>query len=189
MKLLKVFAIVGIMLVSVAAATVLVGSAGAQIQQQMPMKMQMPGMPNSNDLVPAALAYAKGQEVYFIHPEASDPGVADVLTKMMGPKVLTVPSLAKVPANLLGDVYVFTNGAKGMGPLGFQPDVFPTVPGDAGYTPLRRINLVTWKDGVTAKVLKSAEEIRAARAKGDISIKSPGVVVNMPILSWPGGKR
>ena len=176
--------IVGLVLLlaaGVAALLTLVDNAGAQ--------MQMAGMPDSGKLVPPALAYAKGQEVYFIHPEASDPGVADVLTKMMGPKVLTVRSLAKVPGSLLGDVYVFTNGVKAMGPLGFQPDVFPTIPGDAGYTPLRRINLVTWKDGVTAKVLKSAEEIQAARGRGDVSIRRPGVVVNMPILSWPGGKR
>lgn len=163
----------------------IVGQRTADAQMQMPMG----SMPDSGKLVPPALAYAKGQEVYFIHPEASDPGVADVLTKMMGPKVLTVRSLAQVPDRLLGDVYVFTNGEKGMGPLGFQPDVFPNVPGDPGYTPLRRINLVTWKAAVTPKVLKSTTEIQQARSRGALTIKRPGVVVNMPILTWPGGKR
>lgn len=179
----KIAVTIGFMLLPVAAAGLLfgIGSAGAQ--------MPMSGMPDSGKLVPPALAYAKGQEVYFIHPEASDPGVADTLTKMMGPKVLTVRSLAQIPDRLLGDVYVFTNGVKGMGPLGFQPDVFPTVPGDAGYTPLRRIVLVTWKTGVQPKVLKSTAEVQAARSRGDLAVKRPGVVVNMPILAWPGGKR
>lgn len=156
---------------------------------QAQMQMNMPGMPNSNDLVPPALGYAKGQSVFFIHPEASDPGVAETLTKMMGPKVFTVRSLAQIPDRLLGDVYVFTNGIKGDGPLGFQPDVFPNVPGDSGYTPLRRLNLVTWKSGIAARVLKSAPDVLAARSRGELTMKRPGVVVNMPMLTWSGGTR
>jgi hypothetical protein len=127
--------------------------------------------------------------VFFIHPEASDPEVAGVLTKMMGPKVWAVPSLAKISEALLGNVYVFANSVAGMGPLGFQPDVFDTVPGDEKYTPLRAINLVTWKDNITAQELKSAADIEKAKTDGKIDIKRPGVVVNMPILVWPEGKR
>lgn len=73
--------------------------------------------------------------------------VAEMLTRMMGPKVLVVPSLAEIPVWLLADVYVFTNGVRGDGPFGFQPDVFDSVPGDARYTPLRRVNFFTWKQG------------------------------------------
>jgi len=151
------------------------------------MKMDSPY--STNDLVPLAKAYYKGKEVYFIHPEASDPDVAAVLTKMMGPTVLTVPALAKVPKELLGNVYVFANGTKGMGPLGFQPDVFDTVPTDKTYTPLRAITLVSWKNEANAKELKSVEDIKAAEAASLIETKQPGVVVNMPILVWPDGKR
>ena len=185
MRVFRIIVAGAILVLLGAAAWSVLGPETAGAQMQMPMG----GMPDSGKLVPPALAYAKGQEVYFIHPEASDPGVADVLTKMMGPKVLTVRSLAQVPDRLLGDVYVFTNGEKGMGPLGFQPDVFPNVPGDPGYTPLRRINLVTWKAGVTPKVLKSAPEIQQGRSRGELTVKRPGVVVNMPILAWPGGRR
>jgi hypothetical protein len=32
--------------------------------------------------------------VFFIHTEASDPDVASLLTEMMGPQVMIVPSLA-----------------------------------------------------------------------------------------------
>ncbi len=151
--------------------------------------MTMESNYSTNDLAPLAKAYYDGKDVFFIHPEASDPDVAGVLTKMMGPQVLVVPSLAKIPQDLLGNVYVFANGIKGMGPLGFQPDVFDSIPGAKNYTPLRSINLVTWKDKVTAKELKRVADIKAAQTAGQVEIKQPGVVVNMPILVWPGGKR
>lgn len=156
--------------------------------------MEMGGMEmdtgySVDDLAPLALGYYEGGKVYFIHPEASDEGVAGILTEMMGPDVIYVPSLAKIPADLLGNVYVFTNGIEAMGPLGFQPDVFDSVPGDEGYTPLRSVHLVTWNEGVAARELMSADDVLAAQAADELTIATPGVVVNMPILVWPDGER
>ena len=95
--------------------------------------------------VPPVKGIAEGQEIFFIHTEASDPKVAKLLTDMMGSPVLVVPSLSQIPDTLLADIFVFTNGIEGGGPMGFQPDVFDRPPGDPGYTPLRALNLVTWK--------------------------------------------
>ncbi|MBI2867563.1 MAG: hypothetical protein HYX97_04435, partial [Chloroflexi bacterium] len=141
----------------------------------------------SSSLAPEVRGFYKGGEVRFIHTEASDPQVAGVLTMMMGPQVVLVPSLAQVPESALAGVYVFTNGVKGGGPFGFQPDVFDSVPGDQGYSPLRAVVLVTWKDGVTARELRSVDEVKAAESRGELTTKRPGAVVNMPMLSWPGG--
>lgn len=139
--------------------------------------------------LPAGKAYADGKEIYFVHTEASDPGVAELLTNMMSSPVLYVPSLGNVPSESLADVYVFDNGIAGKGPFGFQEDVFDNPPGSAGYTPLRRVNVVTWADPAKARLLVSVEEIRAAEAAGEVSIAQPGVVVNMPFVVWDGGKR
>ncbi|HNK62726.1 MAG TPA: hypothetical protein PKL78_02460 [Anaerolineales bacterium] len=92
--------------------------------------------------LPAGKAWAEGKEIYFIHTEASDPGVAEKLTNMMKSPVVLVPSLANVPDDLLANVYVFTNGIAGSGPFGFQADVFDNPPGTDGYTPLRRLNVI-----------------------------------------------
>jgi hypothetical protein len=135
------------------------------------------------------MGYYNGGEVLFIHTEASDPDVADMLTDMMGPQVVLAPELAQAPESLLANVYVYTNGIQGMGPFGFQPDVFDSVPGEGSYRPLRAVNLVTWQEGVTARELRSVEEIQSAEGDGEVSIARPGIVVNMPILSWPGGSR
>jgi hypothetical protein len=139
--------------------------------------------------LPAGMAYAEGKEIYFVHTEASDAGVAEKLTDMMESPVMLVPSLANVPDESLANVYVFTNGVTGSGPFGFQADVFDNPPGTAGYTPLRRLNVVSWVDETKARELKSVSEVFAAESAGELTIEQPGVVINMPFVVWDGGKR
>lgn len=140
-------------------------------------------------IVPAVTGYAEGEEIAFIHTEASDPEVAALLTRMMESPVLVVPGLARVPEEALADVYVFQSGVEGTGPFGFQPDVFDAPPGTPGYTPLRAVHLVSWVRPEAARELRSVAELRQAEARGEVRIERPGVVVNMPFLSWPGGER
>ena len=149
------------------------------------MDMEMSGVPT----VPPGLAYAEGQEIRFIHTEVSDPEIAKLLTDMMSSPVLVVPALANAPEEMLAKVYVFTNGSQGMGPLGFQPDVFDNPPGAEGYSPLRTIILVSWNDESKARELKSAAEVAEAESAGEVTLEQPGVVVNMPFITWPGGER
>lgn len=85
---------------------------------------------NAGNPTPPVKGFAKGEEIRFIHTEASDPQVAAMLTRMMGPKVLVVPSLKQIHDRLLASVFVFQNGVKDEGPMGFQPDVFDAVPGE-----------------------------------------------------------
>lgn len=140
---------------------------------------------------PPVTGYEAGHTVRFIHTEASDPQVSRLLTRMMRSPVILVTSLADVPPSVLGKVYVFANGVKTNphGPLGFQPDVFDSVPGDTGYTPLRAVVLVTWNPGITPRVLRSVADLEVAEARGDLSVGAPGVVVNIPMVRWPGGRR
>jgi hypothetical protein len=139
--------------------------------------------------LPAGKAFADGKEIYFVHTEASDADVAQLLTDMMSSPVIYVPALADVPDSALANVYVFDNGLKGMGPFGFQADVFDNPPGNAGYSPLRRVNVVTWVNPAVARILTSADEIVAAEQTNEVTISQPGVVVNMPFAVWDGGKR
>ncbi len=159
-------------------------------------KMQQDGMggmaPDDVPRIPPVKGYAEGREIHFIHTEASAPDIASMLTDMMGSPVLVVPELAQVPEESLANVYVFANGVKvegPRGPLGFQPDVFDSPPGTDSYSPLRALNKVSWEDESSARVLKSAAEVRDAEENGEVKIERPGVVVNMPFLTWPGGKR
>jgi len=140
-------------------------------------------------LLPAGKAFAEGKEIFFVHTEASDEGVAKLLSDMMTSPVLYVPALAKTPDEALANVYVFDNGLEGMGPFGFQADVFDNPPGTTGYSPLRRINVVTWVDPAKARMFTSVAEIMSAKDTGEVTIAQPGVVVNMPFVVWDGGQR
>lgn len=140
-------------------------------------------------VVPPVDGFMEGQRIRFIHTEASDPGVSKLLTEMKGSPVLIVPSLAKAPRELLANVFVFTNGVAGEGPFKFQPDVFDNPPGQAGYTPLRALQLVSWKQPERARELRSAGEVKQALTQGEIEIRQPGVVINMPMITWPDGHR
>jgi len=149
----------------------------------------MDGMEADALVVPPVRGFTEGQEIRFIHTEASTPQVADMLTAMMGSPVLVVPELADVPESARANVYVFQNGIKGDGPFGFQPDVFDNPPGTDDYSPLRTVNLITWVDEANARELLSADEVLEAEPAGELTIEQPGAVVNMPFLSWPGGQR
>lgn len=147
--------------------------------------MTVAGVP----MPPPVKAYSEGGEIRFAHTEASDTKVAKLLTEMMRSPVLVVPALAQAPPTLLATVYVFKNGVRGGGPFKYQPDVFDNPPGSDGYRPLRAVALVTWKSARAARVLKSEREVKAAEQAGEIMIERPSVVVNMPLVTWPGGSR
>jgi hypothetical protein len=49
--------------------------------------------------------------------------------------------------------------------------------------------MVTWTDESKARELKTAAEVLEAANTGELTIKQPGVVINMPFVVWDGGQR
>jgi hypothetical protein len=78
--------------------------------------------------------------------------------------------------NKVAPIWVVTNGASD------QHNVIDVVPGRPGYTPLWRVTMVTWREGVTPRLLKSAADVRQAGAAGDVSLKRTATVVNCPVV-------
>ncbi|MGZ0748432.1 DUF7482 domain-containing protein [Haloparvum sp. AD34] len=74
----------------------------------------------------------------------------------------------------------------GGGPFGFQIDILDSVPDDQAYTPLRHPHVVSWTEDADARVLRSTEELMAARDAGELEIMPTNVVVTAPVVSWPG---
>ena len=64
-----------------------------------------------------------------------------------------------------------------------------THPESDGYSPLRRITFVTWVDGKSPKLVTSEADILKNSDSGDITLEKSEIVVNMPFMSWDGGKR
>jgi hypothetical protein len=80
------------------------------------------------------------------------------------------------PGNKVAPIWAFTNGFEG------QHNVIDVVPGDKDYAPLWRVNMLTWKDGASARLLTSATAIRTALAAGELTIRRTTMVVNCPVV-------
>jgi hypothetical protein len=86
------------------------------------------------------------------------------------------------PGNTLAPIWAVTNGTSG------QHNIIDTVPGQADYSPLWQVNMVTFKSGVTPYLLKSKADVDAAVSKGDATVTQTSTVVNCPVLGF-GQKR
>jgi hypothetical protein len=86
------------------------------------------------------------------------------------------------PGNKLAPIWTVTNGVDG------QSNIVDTVPGQAGYSPLWRVSKVTWKDGVTPRLLTSADAVNQAEQAGEVAVERTSTVVNCPVLGF-GQKR
>jgi hypothetical protein len=78
--------------------------------------------------------------------------------------------------NKLAPIWAFTNGAPG------QFNIIDTVPGQRAYTPLWSVRLVTWKSGVTPRLLRSRRAVEGAARAGQATVKAMPIVVNCPVL-------
>ncbi len=160
-------------------ATLLVLLSACAPQQNGPAKAELP----------VDKGYAEGAEIYFTHTEVSVAELAEKMTASMQSPVLYAPSLAEVPLDAQANVYSFTNGVKGESMSGLQPSVLDNPPGTEGYSPLRRLNMVTWVDETKARELKAASEVLEAAKAGELTIQQTRVVINMPFVVWDGGQR
>jgi hypothetical protein len=78
--------------------------------------------------------------------------------------------------NKVAPIWVVTNGVDA------PRNVVDTVPGRADYTPLRAVRMVTRKDGVAPRVLRSKAAVQAALRAGQVNVAAAPVVVNCPVL-------
>ena len=123
-----------------------------------------------------------GRTIYYIVTDATPSGPAGA----MG--VTDTPTLAKTIASPAAvDLFQFTNGLKGSGPLGFQPGIAVATPGDDTYSPLWRISVITWNDPTKATVLETIADINAKKSAGDITVElarpmDSDHVVNCPFI-------
>jgi hypothetical protein len=138
--------------------------------------------------IPLIEGFVNGNLVFYINTDISDQKLASQLTSTTGFRVNYAPLLAQAPNDGVAQFYVFKNGIKGTGTLGFQPTVGNAQPGDTKYSPLWKINIVEWKDGVTSTQLKSESEVMDAKAKGDLIVTPTNIVANCPFVKWKGGE-
>lgn len=174
-----------------AATTTQIGTAAADEQQ--PPSAGTPSTEHPYVQLPAIDAYHDGEVVWFIHTESSDEMMAKMLTEMVDYPTLHAAALGDIAPEKAAKIYVFTNGVDrsdakpwGGGPFHYQIDVFDSVPGEVGYSPLRNPHKVTWAEQAQPRVLKTEQEILEAEQKGELTIEPTKMIVNAPIVDWPG---
>jgi hypothetical protein len=118
----------------------------------------------------------EGEPAYFIRTDASDEDFAD------SEKLVYVPKMAAAldAPRGLSEIYLFENGAPD------QVTVLNTAPHMEDYSPAFRVHRVTANG--TPAMYSSVQEIRDAEAAGSVVIAQTDVVVNYPVVKWPGGE-
>jgi hypothetical protein len=140
--------------------------------------------------IPMQKAYENGYEIFLVTFDASDNILAQQLTDYNREfPIHHTEVLRQTPKSVLNEAYIFKNGVKGNGHLGFQPTIITTKPGDKNYSPLKHINFVEWNNSSavsTTTELKSEEEIVAAQQAGKLKINTSDLVINAPAIKWKG---
>lgn len=118
-----------------------------------------------------------GDTIYYIATDASKMNVAQDLGVVFANKTgYTLNSGSS------SDLFVFTNGIIGTGPMGFQASIASSNAGDESYSPMWRIQAVTWKDPSHAELLSDTNQLGSSVSKGIIAVQSAWVVVNCPFV-------
>jgi len=123
-----------------------------------------------------------GSTIYYIVTDATPTGPAE----MMG--VVDAPTSANLIATAAAaDLFQFKNGIIGSGPLGFQPSIVATAPGDDNYSPMWRIHVVEWNDPAQAAVLETREDIDTVQSEELVTVRlarplNSDHIVNSPFI-------
>jgi len=123
-----------------------------------------------------------GRTIYYIVTDATP----------SGPAVMMGVTSASTSANLISyaaavDLFQFKNGIVGSGPVGFQPGIAASAPGDETYSPMWRIFMIEWNDPENATVLETKADIDAFKAEGLINVNiarpmNSDHIVNCPFI-------
>ena len=141
---------------------------------------------NAPVVIPLVKALYDSKGVMFIITEVSDKTMRDQIGNFTGSLVNYEPNLTK--SQDIGQLWIFKNGVKGPGLMGFQTNVLNSIPGDPHYTPLWKVNIVEWKTTSTPTILGSDDIIANAVKKGQITVTPTNVVINCPVVQWGGNK-
>lgn len=120
-----------------------------------------------------------GRTIYYIIPDATPAGPADLMGVPASPKLGQILTSAAFV-----DMYQFKNGFKGPGQLGFQASII-TSKLDESYIPICRVSIIEWKEPESALVLETVSDINKMKADGSIFVTLARPLSNDHILNCP----
>jgi hypothetical protein len=119
--------------------------------------------------------FFNGDQAYFIRADTSDKAFADANKLVWAPLLAAIQSVPGVPSKL----YLFEGGSPD------QLPVLSTAPSEKNYSPIWQLHTVKT---TSRTVYDSEEKLKAAESSGQVSIEAQTIVVNYPVIKWPGGE-
>ena len=106
-----------------------------------------------------------GKTIYYIVTDA----IPEMPASMMG--VPSVPLDEKLAGTGVAvDLFQFSNGINGTGPMGFQAGIGAANPTDKNYSPMWKISFNEWKDPSKATVLETLDDVISMQKSGMLTI-------------------
>ena len=123
-----------------------------------------------------------GQTIYYIVVDVTPSGPAETMGTVFS------PSSENLVTESTTDLFMFKNGIRGSGPLGFQPIITSTVTENDTYSPIWQVYSVEWNDEDLAKILETKSDIDAFHSEDLISVSlarpaNSHHIINSPIIN------
>lgn len=119
----------------------------------------------------------EGEQVYFIRTDASDQAFAEEAGLVFVP---LMANALEADMGGYGHIYLVENG------IDDQPAVLSTGPNMDDFTPAFQVHRVTF--GGEPRLLESVADVEAATGAGEAEVEDLSVLVNYPVVKWPGGE-
>jgi hypothetical protein len=119
--------------------------------------------------------FFEGEDAWFIRTDASDKDYATAEKLVYAPLI----GNALDAEGSYGNLYTFADAAEGQRP------VLSTVPGQDDFTSAFRLHTVSLSGEPT--LLNSVSAIEEAEKAGTVTIEQTDIIVNHPLVIWPGG--
>lgn len=116
------------------------------------------------------------EPVYFIRTDASDQAFAATEKLVYVPKMSSALRAGKG----FGTIYLFTGGASD------QTPVLSSAPHLPDFSPAFRVHRVSFS--AEPRRLGSVSAIEAAQREGAVRVEPANIIVNYPVVKWPGGE-
>lgn len=124
------------------------------------------------------MGWVNGEDVTFIRTDASDEDFANA------EGLVYVPLMANAldEPGSHSELYLFENGTEDQRP------VMSSSPADGeNYSPAFRIHYCR-RDDMMGEPMTSEQDILDAAEAGDIELEDTDIIVNYPLITWPGGQ-
>ena len=120
-----------------------------------------------------------GQTIYYIITDTTPSGPADTMGVVFSPATNTLFS-ESIP-----ELFMFNNGIRGSGPLGFQPIITSTNAENEKYNPIWKVYSVKWNDADLAKILETKSDIDQFEKEELISVSLARPTNSIQIINSP----